>query len=97
MKLSNDCNKKKCRVPVDCERNNAVYNILHFLIDVGSVKENVSDWHRRQCQIYLLTEFYFSLILIFQNSDIFVAVSMIFAPIAKSTKALPLYYNIQKG
>lgn len=43
MKLSNDCNKKKCRVPVDCEQNNAVYNILHFLIDVGSVKENVCE------------------------------------------------------
>lgn len=47
MKLSNDCNKKKCRVPVDCERNNAVYNILHFLIDVGSVKENVSELHHQ--------------------------------------------------
>lgn len=41
MKLSNDCNKKKCRVPVDCEQNNAVYNILHYLIDVGSIKVNV--------------------------------------------------------
>lgn len=42
MKLSNDCNKRKCRVPVECEQNNAVYNILHYLIDTGSVKENVS-------------------------------------------------------
>lgn len=43
MKLSNDCNKRKCRVPVDCEQNNAVYNILHYLIDAGSIKENVSE------------------------------------------------------
>lgn len=43
MKLSNDCHKTKCRVPIDCEQNNAVYNILHYLIDVGSIKENVSN------------------------------------------------------
>ncbi|KAJ6638287.1 Protein dispatched [Pseudolycoriella hygida] len=70
MKLSNDCDKRKCHVPPDCARKNAVYNILHYLIDSASVQENATE--------------------------VFVVASMIFAPFAKSTKALPFYYNLKK-
>ena len=42
MKLSNDCIDTKCNVPPECEQHNAVYNILHYLVDVDFIKVNVS-------------------------------------------------------
>lgn len=42
MKLSNDCVDTKCRAPPECVQHNAVYNILHFLVDIDFIKVNVS-------------------------------------------------------
>lgn len=46
MKLSNDCINNKCRVPTACLKHNAVYNILHFLVDINFIKVNVSSMHQ---------------------------------------------------
>lgn len=43
MKLSNDCVNFKCHVPQECLQHNAVYNILHFLVDIDFIKVNVSE------------------------------------------------------
>lgn len=43
MKLGNDCSNTKCLVPPECEQHNAVYNILHYLIDAEFIKINVSE------------------------------------------------------
>lgn len=43
LKLSNDCGKQRCRVPAECVQHNAVYNILHYLVDVAFITGNVSD------------------------------------------------------
>lgn len=41
MKLSNDCVNNKCQVPVECEQQNAIYNIFHYIIDAESINVNV--------------------------------------------------------
>ena len=42
LKLSNDCINFKCQVPPECTQHNAVYNILHYLVDIDFIKTNVS-------------------------------------------------------
>lgn len=42
MKLGNDCINNKCSAPTECEKHNAVYNILHYLVDAEFIKINVS-------------------------------------------------------
>lgn len=43
LKLASDCaTTNKCKVPRECIQHNAVYNILHYIIDTNAVVENVS-------------------------------------------------------
>lgn len=42
MNLSNDCDKMQCRVPAECAQHNAIYNILHYLVDNSFITENAS-------------------------------------------------------
>lgn len=92
LKLSNDCDKQRCRVPTECVQHNAVYNILHYLVDVAFITGNVSDvlyfnYFELNNQIFRI---------VYQESNMFLTTAMIFTPIARSTKALPLYYNLEK-
>lgn len=41
LKLSNNCVDSKCIAPPECVQHNAVYNILHFLVDINFIKINV--------------------------------------------------------
>lgn len=70
MKLTNDCEQTKCRAPPQCYQHNAVYSILHFLVDVDFVKLN--------------------------ESSTFLKTTMIFLPVARSTKALDYYHQLKK-
>lgn len=95
--LSNDCDRIHCRVPAECAQHNAIYNILHYLVDNSFITENVSVF------FLLLNPKYanfFSLFSLFslhiQGTSMHLSTAMIFTPIARSTKALPLYYQLEK-
>ncbi|KAL9900563.1 RND transporter family member dispatched isoform 1-T1 [Glossina fuscipes fuscipes] len=54
LKLSNDCDEvNKCYAPVECTRNNVVFNILHYLADKNFIGINDSDVHLKYAMIFV--------------------------------------------
>uniref|UniRef100_A0A1B0BUL1 SSD domain-containing protein n=1 Tax=Glossina palpalis gambiensis TaxID=67801 RepID=A0A1B0BUL1_9MUSC len=54
LKLSNDCDEvNKCYAPVECTRNNVVFNILHYLADQNFIRINDSDVHLKYAMIFV--------------------------------------------
>uniref|UniRef100_A0A1A9WPG7 SSD domain-containing protein n=1 Tax=Glossina brevipalpis TaxID=37001 RepID=A0A1A9WPG7_9MUSC len=54
LKLSNDCNEvNRCYAPVECTRNNVVFNILHYLADQNFIRINDSDMHLKYAMIFV--------------------------------------------
>ncbi|XP_023308791.2 protein dispatched [Lucilia cuprina] len=54
LKLSNDCSEiNKCYAPLDCTRNNIVFNILHYLTDYNFIKINDTNIFLKYSMIFV--------------------------------------------
>lgn len=89
--LKGDCENVKCVAPAKCARFNAVYNILHYLTDSGfNVSANDfsladQEYYRASCKM----PFH-----VFQGTNNLTS-TMLFLPMAKTTKILSYYYDMQ--
>ncbi|XP_030376547.1 protein dispatched [Scaptodrosophila lebanonensis] len=54
LKMDDNCNKfNRCYAPVECMRNNIVYNILHFLSDLNFIKPNDTNVYLNYAMIFV--------------------------------------------
>lgn len=89
--LTAECSVRRCRAPVECIRNGAVFNMLHFLGDMGFVEENVSGRG-----LYL--HWFIGITIgntIRQATYLNLSQAMVFVPIARSIQTLDLFYELQ--
>lgn len=96
--LQSDCDNLKCVAPAKCMQFNAVYNVLHFLADNGfNVSVSQCTVHVQQMSdkiIFIVIDIVNVFVLLFQETNNLTS-AMLFLPMAKTTKILSYFYDMQ--